>query len=167
MLAKKIIKRKVAGEAGFSLIEYIIAFVIVGIAIITWLGLTVTGVKNGTFVKKVADARMLATDKASDLIKQTDALVANIPNGQTSIGSIFPNAPMAGYYDMLDENGNPYDPNQANSLPKYTRQWIVIKDLPDANEVTIFVSIVYEKNTIARFAKAVKIDGVTTVSSPS
>ncbi len=90
---------------GFSLIEYIIAFVLIGAVMATLFSITVGGLKNGRFVQKLADVKVLASQKATDLFNDIPNQLKNIPRGQTIGGSIDPNAPAIGYFDLLNESG--------------------------------------------------------------
>src|SRR5205085_9628832 len=114
-----------AGEAGISILEYIIALVLVMIALIAWLELTATGVKNGTFVKRLGDVESLSSSKAAELARQANTLIKIIPNGQRKIGSIAPNAQIDGYSDLLDGYGNVIpESEQHKKIVKFVRQWL-------------------------------------------
>jgi hypothetical protein len=175
-------------QAGFSLFEYIIALIIVGVGLVCWLNLCVTGVKNGSFVRKLDDIKWNSSAKGVELLRQADQLADQIPVGQQSIGSIAPDAPISpDYSDILNENGwlITYDQNRqpvlidplgnkitnapaASMVGKFLRQWKVVKDLPGKGEITIYVSIVYiDTNQIMRVGKFVKTDGIESKSSPT
>jgi hypothetical protein len=107
---------------GFSAVEYMIAAIFLAIVFINLGKLLITGVKNGQFVKKLADVGALASQKTSELFNDTPNQVKLIPNGQTQAGSIDPNSPMPGYFDLLNESGcliNSPNPNpNPNPNPK-------------------------------------------------
>lgn len=90
---------------GFSAIEYMIAAILLIIIFINLGKLLITGVKNGQFVKKLADVGALASQKTTELFNDTPNQVKLIPNGQTQVGSIDPTFPMPGYFDLLNESG--------------------------------------------------------------
>lgn len=90
---------------GFSLIEYIIAFVLIGVVMSTLFTMTVGGVKNGRFVQKLADVKVLASQKATDLYKDLPTQLKNIPLNQFVAGSIDPNNPAQGYFELLNDSG--------------------------------------------------------------
>lgn len=90
---------------GFSLLEYIIAFVLIGVVMSTLFALTVGGVKNGRFVQKLADVKVLASQKATDLYKDLPNQLKNIPLNQSVAGSIDPNNPAQGYFELLNDSG--------------------------------------------------------------
>lgn len=92
-------------DQGFSAVEYMIAAILLAIIFINLGKLLIAGVKNGQFVKKLADVGALASQKTTELFNDTPNQVKLIPNGQTQIGSIDPNFPMPGYFDLLNESG--------------------------------------------------------------
>ena len=156
-------REEFGSEAGISILEYIIALVLVMIAFVTWLELTATAVKKGTFVKRLGDVEALASSKAADLAKQADELVKKIPKNQGKAGSVAPSKPVGGYFELLDESGQVI-PDTSKALSKFERQWLIIKDLPGKNEVTVYVSVLYKernRTSIFRLTKAVKTDGMT------
>jgi hypothetical protein len=57
----------IRSESGFSILEYIVALILITVAFVTVLELTATGVKNGSFVQRLGDVQSLATSKASEL----------------------------------------------------------------------------------------------------
>ncbi|MBI4852361.1 MAG: type II secretion system protein [Acidobacteria bacterium] len=90
---------------GFTLLEYIIAFVLVGAVMSTLFSLTIGGVKNGKFIQKLADVRVLASQKATELYNDLPKNLKNIPISQTTGGSIDPNNPAQGYFDLVNDSG--------------------------------------------------------------
>lgn len=90
---------------GFSAVEYMIAAILLAIIFINLGKLLITGIKNGQFVKKLADVGALASQKTTELLNDTPNQVKLIPSGQTQVGSIDPNFPMPGYFDLLNESG--------------------------------------------------------------
>lgn len=157
------LRKKRNGEAGVTILEYIIALVIIMVAFIAWLELTATAVKNGSFVKRIGDVKGLASSKAADLAKRADELVKKIPKNQRRAGTVFPNRPIDGYFELLDASGAAI-PNARKALSYFERQWLVVKDLPAKGEVTVHVSVVYKeagRTSIIRYADAVKTDGLT------
>ncbi|MEW6736730.1 MAG: hypothetical protein AB1489_35905, partial [Acidobacteriota bacterium] len=91
----------------FSLMELAIAIIVLGILAAAWIQTATSAVKNGRFLQAASTVKTLAEDKATELIKQADTLVQQIPAGQKSIGSITPNEPIAGFYDQFDFSGKP------------------------------------------------------------
>src|SRR5262249_3023426 len=160
-------KTEMRNDAGTSLMEYIIALLLVATAFAAWLNLTATGVSNGTFTKRLGDVKDLASSKAAELAKQSDELVKAIPKNQRFIGSIAPGEPMEGFFDELDESGRT-SPVERKTPVKFERQWIIGKDLPGKGEVTVFVSVAQKignRLSILRIAKAVKTDGLTVTNN--
>jgi hypothetical protein len=153
-------------QNGFSILEYIVALIIVMVAIVAWLELAATGVKNTTFAKRLDDAETLASSRATELIKQADELVKKIPRGKRRVGSLSPDGRDRDYSDVLNESLElitSKDRPDENSSPKFVRQWVVIRDLPGKGEVTVLVSVSYKENNRTRlvgFARAVKSDGI-------
>ena len=150
------------GEAGISIVEYIVAVTLIGIAFVTWLELTSTGVKNGTFAQRLGDVKSLATSKATELAKDADKLIKDIPKGKRKIGSITPGQAMSGYFELLDSKGELISSAYSkNTQVKFVRQWLIVKDLPYKDEVTVYVAVIYkDTNRVLRLAKAVKADGI-------
>jgi hypothetical protein len=172
-------------EAGFSLLEYIIALVLVMVAFVTWLQLTTTGVKNGRFVQKLADVKALSSNKATELGEQAETILQKFTANQTKLGSLEPNNPVINpalncCYEQLNYRGDliTIDPNTGKQvlitqnkqvitnpapnelIAQFTRQWIIIKDEPTVGDVTIYVSVAdKDPNQIVRVAKLVKTDG--------
>ncbi len=155
-------------ENGFSTLEYVVALIIVMIAFVSWLSLLSTGVRNGTFVKRVADVNALSSSKATELIKQSETIIQAIPTGETTIGSIAPNPLIQGYFDYLDEFGkvlvNNVPPDELGIRkrfnPKYTRQWQVFKDYPRVGDVSVLVSVFSnDTNKLVRLTKLVRPKG--------
>ena len=153
---------------GFTIIECLIALVVVGIAIVAYLELVSTAVKNGTFTRRLDDVKSLASKKASELAKDADSLAKLIPSGKRSIGTLAPAKLLPGYSQVLNESFQPIaDPGNVTS-PKFILQWMIIKDLPQKNEITVLVSCAYKygnKLQIVRVAEAVKTDGIKTRNS--
>jgi hypothetical protein len=59
----------------------------------------------------------------------------------TTVGSIPPAAPVVGYVDYLDANGNPLGPTAAGAF--YTRQWSILTDsaaTPTLKTITVVVT---------------------------
>jgi prepilin-type N-terminal cleavage/methylation domain-containing protein len=173
-------------QRGFSMLEYIVALIIVGVGLVCWLDLCVTGVKNGAFVRKLDDIKWSSGSKAVELLKQADTLAGQIPLGQQTIGSIAPAAPLPGFYDelneagwliragtngaiLIDPAGNQHQPKSASdTVVRFVRQWQVVRDLPNKGEISIYVSLVYlDSNQIMRIAKVVKTDGIESTTSPT
>lgn len=96
---------KYRNKNGFSLLEFIIAIILVGLVITILFSITVTGVKNGRFVQRLADVRTLASQKATQLFNDIPNQVKNFPVGQTQAGSLDPNNPVNGYFDLLNDSG--------------------------------------------------------------
>jgi hypothetical protein len=154
-------------EAGITIVEYIVALLIIGIVFVSLLELASTGVKNGVFAQKLGDVKILATSKATELIKDADELVKKIPKGKRRIGSITPSLAIDGYFDRLDANGELIVATDLQKRPvKFIRQWEIVKDLPEKEEVTVYVVVIYkESNQILRLVKAVKSDGISVKGS--
>lgn len=150
---------------GFSAIEYMIAAILLVIIFINLGKLLITGVKNGQFVKKLADVGAIASQKTTELFNDTPNQVKLIPNGQTQIGSIDPNFPMPGYFDLLNESGclitnstgSPNPPNPPNPKGKDGRGIDPIDDIDKGTINTLDCSKSTVPNpsnsTIAKFRR--------------
>jgi hypothetical protein len=149
-------------EAGLTILEYIIALIIVMVAFVTWLSLTSTGVRNGVFVKKLADVKWLSSQKAAELSDKATVILKQIPQTEQKIGSIAPNKAEAGYFDLLDETGNLItDESGSIGTARYIRQWMIVKNFPVEGNISIYVSVSYKAtNKVIRLAKVIKTDGL-------
>ncbi len=195
---KKLIK-------GFSAIEWIIAAVLLGIVFASVGKLMVTAIKNGVFVQKLTDTNTLITLKTNELFNDSKNQVAKIPKGQTQVGSIDPDKPVAGYFDLFNESGclitsgtskgetgsgtvggtkggigsgaiggtidtgstldcstSSFTNPSRSTFPRFRRQWSIVKDFPNPNDVTACVIVVYQdNNSIARMNFVTKSDGIS------
>ena len=175
---------KFSRQAGFSLLEYIIALTILMIAFVAWLQLTATAVNNGRFVQKLADVKTLSSSKVMELSQRATAIVQSFSPGQSRVGSLEPDNLVSGYFDELNESGciisrNPQgqlvldcsnvsappsagvNPTFSQSaVPKYLRQWMIVRDQPTIGDISVYVSVAYkEPYHITRLEKIVKTDG--------
>jgi prepilin-type N-terminal cleavage/methylation domain-containing protein len=170
-------------QAGFSLMEYLVALILIGIALVAFLELTATGVKNGVFAKRLGDVKSLATGKAAELARDADRVVNGFKKGQRIKGSLTPGNPADGCFELLDGDGEVINGFKVEEAPieyidgkikvigepkfrtptaRFVRQWMYVNDLPDKGEITVFVVVVSkDTNQIIRTAKAVKIDGLS------
>ncbi|KAF0249749.1 MAG: hypothetical protein FD167_852 [bacterium] len=90
---------------GFSLIEVIIAVVLlIGVLSVVFT-MTMGGIKATRTNQNIADLRTLSLQKVSELSNNLDNELKRIALGQTSIGSINPVISINGYFDVLNENG--------------------------------------------------------------
>lgn len=163
---------------GFTLIELVIALLIVGIGFVAWLGLASTTVNNGRYGQKLGDIRWAADTKAKVLVENIDSFLPLLTT-QTQLGSIDPNNPIAGYYDELNENGfvivtdnnHTYlidqhgekivSPSKNEMIPQYIRQWRITKNVPNVDEITVVATLTRkENNQTVRIAREIKIDGL-------
>lgn len=161
--------KKLKNQRGISIIEYIIALLIVTIGIVSWLELTTSAVQTGTHVEKLSITKDLAREKATELAKNANTLFAQVPQTIDTLGSITPNAPIVNYSDYLDYQGNTIPNNQSSpstTIPKFIRQWLLVRNEPNNNDFTIVVSVVYaENNRIVRIAKSVVSDTTNATSA--
>lgn len=171
---------------GFSAIEWIIAAILLGIVFANVGRLMVTTIKNGVFVQKLTDTNTLITQKTNQLFSDSKNQASKIPAGQTQIGSIDPSRPVAGYFDLFNESGclitsgtptkdgtdlptSPLDCSTSNftnpsrsTFPRFRRQWLVVKNFPNPQDVTAYVIVVYQdNNSISRINFATKSDGLS------
>ncbi len=91
--------------SGFTLLECAIAAILITIALGSLMKLAFTVIKNTTFDQKVADSKILITQKNTTLFKDLANQISKIPSGQSRAGSVDPTAPITGYYDFLNESG--------------------------------------------------------------
>ncbi len=92
-------------SCGFTLMETVIAISISIIILGGIVTLAVRVVKNGKFTEKLGDTNVLLTQKTTDLFNNTVGEVAKIPKGETRAGSINPEQPITGYFDITNESG--------------------------------------------------------------
>lgn len=91
--------------SGFTLLECAIAAILISIALGSLMKLAFTVIKNTTFDQKIADSKILITQKNTALFKDLANQISKIPSGQSKAGSVDPTAPIRGYYDFLNESG--------------------------------------------------------------
>ncbi|MCS6884667.1 MAG: hypothetical protein RMM17_03245 [Acidobacteriota bacterium] len=145
---------------GFSLVEYLVALTLVMLAFVTWLRLSATAVQSGKFVSRLAGIGTLSQSKASEVIRGAGEAFSRFPTQVNKLGSIAPAPVLDGYYDLLDDRGQPVSGIQAKSEAKFLRQWMLVRDT-SAGEIKAFVSVVcLERRGIMRLARASKIEGV-------
>lgn len=197
---------------GLSLIECLIALILISMVLATLFTMTAAGVKNGRFVTKVADTRVLSEKKVADVFKDINNQLKLFAPKENQLGSLDPSTPMPGYFDVLNQSGclltnftqvsNPTKENGINGktgrtgtpidnigkgddgndggfplngidcssatvpnpsqdrIPAFRRQWVIVKDLPNKNDVTVSVVIIQlDKNTITRSSTLTKVDG--------
>ena len=90
---------------GFSLLEVVIAIILLIMIMAILVTITLGGIKNGVFAKHLADVTVLTSQKATDLFNSATFEIKSIPSKQNTIGSIDPSQPLAGYVDYLNESG--------------------------------------------------------------
>lgn len=198
---KKKIKRITKSSKGFSAAEWVVCAVILGIIFVNLGKQMVSSLNNGKFVQKIADTEVLSTQKATELFNDSKNQAAKISEGQTRAGSISPNQPVDGYFDLFNDSAcllrnyaqssstgdSPTKDGTSSSgttegtlsrldcststfrepsqslEPKFRRQWLVVKDFPNKNDVTYSVVVVYlEKNQVVRLTTLTKTDGAIT-----
>lgn len=154
-------------QAGLSAIEYVIALIIVMIAFVGWLQLTPSTIKQGAFTKKLADVSLLCSAKSIELSPKAVDLVKSLPKGG-SVGSIAPQSPINGFNDQLNNAGEiistlagTQSANQ-DKVIVFKRQWMIVRDLPNDNDVTIFVSVSYNGSSgkVVKVTKKVNIEAI-------
>lgn len=92
-------------NSGFTVMELAIA-VFLSVAILAAIAtLAVATVKNSKFTEKLVDTNILLSQKTNQLFNNSVGELTKIPTGQTRAGSIDPNEPINGYFDLLNENG--------------------------------------------------------------
>lgn len=199
-------------NTGLSLIECLIALILISVVLATLFTMTAAGVRNGRFVTKVADTRVLSERKVADVFKDIGNQLKVFAPKETQLGSLNPSTPMPGYFDVLNQSGcsltnftQPSNPTKESGIdkgktgkgtplddlgkgddgndggfplngidcssatvpnpsqdrvPAFRRQWVVVKDLPNKNDVTVSVVIIQlDRNTITRSSTLTKVDG--------
>jgi hypothetical protein len=97
--------KQLVNNKGFSLFEVVIA-IILGISVMAVLmTLTLGGVKNNRFALTLSDMSTLTEQKASDVFKDIPRQIANMSNGVNTLGSLNPEQPVNGYFDLLNDSG--------------------------------------------------------------
>jgi hypothetical protein len=90
---------------GFTLMETTLAIAIATIILSGIMAVAVRTVKNGTFAEKLTDTNVLLSQKTSELFNNAVGEVAKIPKDEITAGSIDPNQPINGYFDITNESG--------------------------------------------------------------
>lgn len=153
------LKVKPNNETGSIAIEYIVCLVLITVGLVGTLRLTVTGVQNGRFAETLSDTNDFATLKASELARDKESLLTAIPTGsvETSVGSIAPDPPTTGYFDLLNNQGM-VTTNMSGG--RVVRQWMIVKNKPFMGDFEVYVSLVNrETSKVTRVAKYVVTDG--------
>lgn len=97
--------KQLVNNKGFSLFEVVIA-IILGISVMAVLmTLTLGGVKNNRFALTLSDMSTLTEQKASDIFRDIPRQIANMSNGVNTLGSLNPEQPVNGYFDLLNDSG--------------------------------------------------------------
>jgi len=97
--------KQLVNNKGFSLFEVVIAIVL-GISVMAVLmTLTLGGVKNNRFALTLADMSTLTEQKASDIFRDIPRQIASMSNGVNTLGSLNPEQPVNGYFDLLNDSG--------------------------------------------------------------
>lgn len=179
----RLCKSSKSNNLGLSILECIIAILLISIALVSWASLTARSLRNGTFTRRLVDTEFLGMSKGSELIQNVDKILKTLPLEQTTAGSIKPGELVPGYFEQLNEAGcliteagidcrnvtlnNDLLPTLATAkIPRYTRQWSLVKDFPNNGDVSIYVLVVYRDNSeVLRTYKFVK-PGVTSVKAP-
>ena len=65
----------------------------------------VATINSGRFSQKLIDVNLISLRKSTELYNDSDNQANFIPKNQTQIGSIDPNNPVTGYFDLLNESG--------------------------------------------------------------
>lgn len=92
-------------QNGFSLLEAIIAIILLIALMSVAVSMTVGGVKSGKSNQVIADLRTLASQKNSEVSNDLTNQLKRFVSGQTLAGSINPSSPVNGYFDVLNEFG--------------------------------------------------------------
>lgn len=92
-------------QKGFSLLEMIIAIILLIALMSVAVSMTVGGVKSGKSNQVIADLRTLASQKNSEISNDLTNQLKQFTVGQTLAGSINPSQPTNGYFDLLNEFG--------------------------------------------------------------
>jgi hypothetical protein len=200
---------------GYSMVEWIIAVTILSIIFVNVGKFIIVTLRNGQLVQITADTASLSSRKATDLFIDSKNQVSKIPQGEIKAGSIDPNNPVDGYFDLFNSAGcqisnrtqslppakitvdkqAPVSNNTSTSIkgdigngdsegstfsaidcststyvnataaqqstdPKYRRQWAVVKDFPNKNDVTFSVIVFHlDRKEVLRLYTMTKSDG--------
>lgn len=161
--------KRVNNQAGISTLEVAVALVILSIFFVGWLKLTAVAVRGTTYVQQLVDVGLLATSKGNELSKRAKSLVATLPPGQAQLGSMAPNTPVNGFFDLFSEQGKALCSTDATGKPicpsantaTFIRQWVLVADSPNPNDVSIYVTVHRKGRTeVMRQIKIVKSEAV-------
>jgi Tfp pilus assembly protein PilV len=143
--------RGLKDESGMTLVESMMAIVILLVGLLTMAQVLAFGViASKTFGRDAGKTTASARDKMEELtglrFSDTTTNVTVTPPyptngvGLTAGGSIYPSSPVAGYSDYLDMLGG----RTPGTGAAYTRQWQIINDA--ANVKRIIVSVTSNKS---------------------
>lgn len=175
-------KNSIKKQTGLSLIEFIIALVLVLVIIVGWMRITSNGIQNNHFMVQMGDVDTLGRSKTQSVIDNLGNILPHLGT-QTVAGSLSPGQLLPGYSDELNESGCLIKPDgdgvdcsevsqlpqtQGHTLsdsrtPRFNRQWLIKENFPDQGNISVMVRIErLGPNPIIRMFKQVKIDTVVT-----
>lgn len=173
--------KRVDNSKGFTVLELVIAAVVLVVALTAIVGVAVSSVKSANFSRHDIDSQNLLNHKASLLLTNLGSELKKFGVNVSQVGSVNPEQLVAGYYDVLNDSGcvilqsatdlgNNLDCSVANTsrplqstTPTFRRQWTIRKDFPSQGDVTIAVTIIcIQSNEIVRTLVQSKTDGIST-----
>jgi hypothetical protein len=154
-------KKGTLSQSGVTIIETMVAAVVLLIVVTGVLPVFIVGFQS---TEQQGDIATRTTEYAQDKMEllmnlaftdsTTNTTSATYPapiiggpglggvmGPSTTVGSIPPAAPVVGYVDYLDANGNPLGPTAAGAF--YTRQWSILTDsaaTPTLKTITVVVT---------------------------
>jgi hypothetical protein len=137
-------RRKVNNQAGYGLIDVILALLLTLAIVVLYGRTTINAIKNENNILSRNTMHHLAVTKAQELVQPIvlERLAGNFIAAE-QLGTVAPSTPLSGYTDEIDFKGQ----NVPVGKGAFIRQWTIINNKPLVGNQLIVVSI-YPRNEV-------------------